>query len=78
MDLNKYADMLHSEFVQTLNGYNRSRGSENSVYKTYSRVEEPVTFIGAANVDLPKAVDWRENGAVTPVKDQGHCGRFNQ
>jgi len=75
LDLNKYADMLHTEFVRTLNGYNRTRDHGNSVYGgTFSRVEEPVTFIGAANVQLPDKIDWRENGAVTPVKDQGHCG----
>ena len=23
---------------------------------------------------LPLTIDWRENGAVNPIQDQGHCG----
>lgn len=71
LKVNKYADLLHEEFVQTLNGFNRT--NPKKLLKGI-HMEEPVTFISPANVEVPKNVDWRKQGAVTPVKDQGHCG----
>ena len=50
-----------------LNGYNRMK-------ETRSHGSDAVTFLPPSNVVLPKEVDWRTKGYVTPVKNQGQCG----
>lgn len=66
LGLNKYADLTHQEFVRTMNGY-------RPYLKAIDR-PEPKILMNEPNVELPKSVDWRQHGYVTPVKDQGHCG----
>jgi len=65
MALNKYSDKTYDEFRRVMCGFKPKKNGE--------KVETiPITSDTVAS--LPKEIDWRKSGYVTPVKDQGQCG----
>lgn len=61
--LNEYADMLSHEFVSTMNGF-----------KSEFRQTNGSRHLPTHNVVIPAELDWRKEGYVTEVKNQGRCG----
>jgi len=61
MAINKFSDLTDDEFESTMLGYLPETGDESEVH--YFQVRA-----------TPDEVDYRDEGLVTPVKNQGHCG----
>jgi len=64
VELNEFADLTSQEFAKMYNGL---RIPKNYVH------ENPV-FPKLGAPAAPQAMDWRQRGAVTQIKNQGQCG----
>lgn len=60
--VNQFADLTADEFAAIYNGYMGKSVSINSQNSNPDKCK------------LPKSIDWRSKGVVTPVKNQGQCG----
>lgn len=68
LGINQFADLTNDEFRTT----KTNKGFKPSPEKAPTGFRYENVSIDA----IPATIDWRTNGAVTPIKDQGQCGKY--
>ncbi|XP_011145705.2 uncharacterized protein LOC105186896 [Harpegnathos saltator] len=63
--VNQFADVSTEEFHAFYLGLRPDLRTENNI---------PLRQAEIPDIELPNSFDWRQKGAVTPVKNQGMCG----
>ncbi|KAL6961451.1 cathepsin L [Sarracenia purpurea var. burkii] len=69
LGLNRFADLTNEEYRSTY------LGTRTDAKRQFMKAKSASQRYAVRGGDkLPESVDWREKGAVAPVKDQGRCG----
>ena len=68
LGINQFSDMTYDEFLRHYTGYKQPTESTSSADASF-------TYENLSPADVLTSIDWREKGAVTPVKFQGRCGK---
>ncbi|XVF59365.1 hypothetical protein PTKIN_Ptkin07bG0269900 [Pterospermum kingtungense] len=69
LGLNKFADLTNQEYRA------KFLGTRSDPRRRVMKSKNPSQrYAPRAGDILPASVDWRDHGAVNPVKDQGNCG----
>ncbi|KAH9695271.1 Senescence-specific cysteine protease SAG12 [Citrus sinensis] len=70
--VNKFADLTNDEFRSMYAGYDWQNQNSPVISTSDPDASSPMDA-NSTVTDVPSSMDSRENGAVTPVKDQGDC-----